>query len=151
VLPAAASKPHVKMVSGSSTTASNTTTTKSRNNKAGGDTTLSKKFLTEMQSLITFALYNSRFSTGAGASMTESMIEKSMVQLCFGNDDEPEEEALCYVDHQFLCGLNKFQGLCTATTPKQHPQAGVEVALSMLPRAQSIFLSVKVPLRNSFF
>jgi hypothetical protein len=50
--------------------------------------------------------------------------------LCFGNDNKPEEEALCSVDQS---GLNKFQGLYTATTPEQHPQAGVEVVLLMLP------------------
>ena len=126
----AASKQHVMVSGGTNTCTTSSTTT--RNKVGTGGTCLSKKFLTEVQALIAFASYDSRFITGGGASMTESMIERLMVQLCFGNEEEPDEEALCYVD-QFLCGLNKFQGLYTATTPEQHPEAGGEVLLSMLP------------------
>ena len=81
-------------VSGGTNTCTTLSTT-TRNKVGTGDTVLSEKFPTEVQALIAFASNDSRFIIGRGASMTESMIERLMVQLCFGNEEEPDEEVLC--------------------------------------------------------
>jgi hypothetical protein len=69
---------------------------------------VSKKLLMELQSVITFAYYDSPSITGARVSMTEAAMEQLMTKLCFGNGND--EETICYID-QFLHGLNRFQGL----------------------------------------
>jgi hypothetical protein len=61
----------------------------SRKNKSrNGGTNVSKKLLMEFQALIAYACYDSPSISGAGVSMTESMMEKLMMKLCFGEDNE---------------------------------------------------------------
>jgi hypothetical protein len=92
---------------------------KSRN----GGTNASKKLLLEFQALIAYACYDSPSISGAGVSMTESMMEKLMTKLCFG-DDNDDDEMVCYVD-QFLLGVNKFKGLYAGPPPLTEVDAGV--------------------------
>jgi hypothetical protein len=58
-------------------------TSSSNDNTRKLDTNLNKKLMTELQLLIAFASYALSAIAGAGVSMTESMIEQMMVQLCF--------------------------------------------------------------------
>ena len=91
-----------------------------KKNRNGG-TNVSKKLLMEFQALIAHACYDSPSISGAGVSMTESMMEKLMMKLCFGDNDD---EMVCYVD-QFLLGLNKFKGLYAGPPPLTDVDTGI--------------------------
>ena len=80
----------------------------SRKKSRVSGTNVSKKLLMELQALIAFACYDSPSITGAGGSMTEATMEQLMTKLCFGDDNN--DDTICFVD-QFLCGVNRFQGL----------------------------------------
>jgi hypothetical protein len=103
------------------TSAKENTTTNSKKKKASDNSNVNQKLLTEFQSLIAYACYDSPSIAGRGESLTESMIEKLMSKLCFGsgyevqeNEDQDDDEIICYLD-QFISGLNKFEGLYTNT------------------------------------
>ena len=92
-------------------------------------TNLNQRLLTEFQSLIAFACYDSpSISHGGESAMTEASMEKIMSNLYFGNDHETNnaDSGVCYVD-QFLLGLNKFQGLY-----KAGPAGASHVMVSLL-------------------
>ena len=74
-----------------------------------GGTNVSKKLLMEFQSLIAFACYDSPSIAGGGVAMTESTMEKLIMKLCFGGEDD-NDDVVCF-DDQFLLGVNKFKGL----------------------------------------
>jgi len=104
-----------------------------------GDTNVNRRLLTEFQALIAFASYDSPSISQGGESMTEASIEKTMSRLCFGDEQDDNDELtdkqdnanngtdlVCYVD-QFLLGLNKFKGLYTVDTVlslQQHGSGG---------------------------
>ena len=74
-----------------------------------GGTNVSKKLLMEFQALIAFACNNSPSIAGGGIAMTESTMEKLIMKLCFGDNDD-NNGVVCFVD-QFLLGVNKFKGI----------------------------------------
>ena len=78
------------------------------------DTNVNKKLLMECQAVIAYACYDSSDVSRGGVSMTEASMEKIMMKLCFGDETDTDAEIVCYAD-QFLLGLNKFQGLYTAS------------------------------------
>ena len=79
-----------------------------------GGTNVSKKLLMEFQALIAFACYDSPLIAGGSVAMTEPIMEKLMMKLCFG--DNNDHNIVSYAD-QFLLGLNKFKGLYAAYGP----------------------------------
>ena len=82
-------------------------------------TNVSKKLLMELQALIEFAAYDSPSLAGGGNSFTEAAMEnKLMTTLCFGDSDGSNRESMSYAD-QFLVGVNRFQGLFTASPATQ--------------------------------
>jgi hypothetical protein len=85
-----------------------------------GGTNVSKKLLMEFQSLIAFACYDSPSIAGGGVAMTEPVMEKLMMKLCFGDNDD--DDIVCYAD-QFLLGLNKFKGLYASGPGGRSPSA----------------------------
>ena len=58
---------------------------------------MSKKLLMEFQALIAFACYNSPSIAGGGITMTESTMEKLIMKLCFGGEDD-NNDVVCFVD-----------------------------------------------------
>ena len=88
----------------------------------------------EFQALIAFACYDSPSIAGGGVAMTEPMMEKLMMKLCFGDTDD---NIVCYAD-QFLHGLNKFKGLYASGPGGGSPSAvnlsaTLEAALAVPP------------------
>jgi hypothetical protein len=118
----------------------------------------------QLQSVITFACYDSPSITGAGVSMTEAAMEQLMTKkLCFGNGND--EETIHYVE-QFLYGLNRFQGLfvssalpsSSATVDKTvlgkvqpAPILNCQFHRCSINRAKCIFLWGRDQLRKSIF
>jgi hypothetical protein len=51
----------------------------------------------EFQALIAFACYNSPSIAGGGITMTESTMEKLIMKLCFGGEDD-NNDVVCFVD-----------------------------------------------------
>ena len=92
-----------------------------------GGTNVSKKLLMEFQSLIAFACYDSPSIAGGGVAMTEPVMEKLMMKLCFGDNDD--DDIVCYAD-QFLLGLNKFKGLYASGPGGRSPSA-VDLSASL--------------------
>jgi hypothetical protein len=74
-----------------------------------GGTNVSKRLLMEFQALIAFACYDSPSIAGGGVAMTESTMEKLIMKLCFGDEDD-NNDVVCF-DEQFLLGVNKFKGI----------------------------------------
>ena len=72
----------------------------------------------ELQALIAFAAYDSPSLAGHGNSFTEAAIEKLMSTLCFGDSDGSDRESVSYTG-QFLVGVNRVQGLITASPATQ--------------------------------
>ena len=72
----------------------------------------------ELQALIAFAAYDSPSLAGGGNSFTEAAIEKLMSTLCFGDSDGSDRESVSYTG-QFLVGVNRVQGLITASPATQ--------------------------------
>ncbi|KAI2492303.1 hypothetical protein MHU86_22242 [Fragilaria crotonensis] len=60
-----------------------------------GGTNVSKKLLMEFQSLIAFACYDLPSIAGGGVAMTEPVMEKLMMKLCFGDNDDDDICLLC--------------------------------------------------------
>jgi hypothetical protein len=82
---------------------------KAKKTSRSGGTNVSKRLLMEFQALIAFACYDSPSIAGGGVAMTEPTMEKLIMKLCFG-DENDNNDVVCFVD-QFLLGVNKFKGL----------------------------------------
>jgi hypothetical protein len=81
-------------------------------------TNVSKKLLMELQALNEFAAYDSPSLAGGGNSFTGAAMEKLMTTLCFGDSDGSDRESMSYAE-QVLVGVNRFQGLFTASLATQ--------------------------------
>ncbi|KAI2506680.1 hypothetical protein MHU86_7781 [Fragilaria crotonensis] len=86
--------------------------------------------------------------------MTESTMEKLIMKLCFGDEDD-NNDVVCF-DDQFLLGVNKFKGIFggAAGSPVQGAADMSLDAVLCVPQILhrqgiSIFLLERAPLRKA--